>query len=142
VVIVEDLTSKDQMHAARAALQIVADNTADHLRLYITLNEQIHTQEVQLAQWKTVNDTLVLDKYQGLAWDDADRTDGWPDWEYHQYQVLMSGLGSDQTTKTAEVPLVEALVPQFWAHTHKPSPRHGTLSPMDCTHMMMNGISL
>ena len=64
VVIVEDLTSKDQMHAARAALQIAADNTADHLRLFIKLNEQHHTQEVKLAQWNTANGThtwFVLD---------------------------------------------------------------------------------
>ncbi len=120
VVVVEDLTSKDQMHSARATLQIVADNTADHLRLLIKLNEQIGQAEGKLEQWLRANgkkDWCVFENYSGLAWEDPNRNDGWPDWEYHQYQVLKSGLGSDQTTSTAEIPVVKELVPQFWAHT-------------------------
>ena len=59
----------------------------------------------------------MFERYSGLTWTDSDRNDGWPDWENHQYQVLVSGLGSDETTSTAELPVVKELIPQFWAHT-------------------------
>ncbi len=64
VVIAQDLTSKDQMHSARTALQEVAENTADHLRLFIKVNEQIHTQEQALEQWKAGNSTTAVSYYQ------------------------------------------------------------------------------
>ena len=84
------------------------------------MNEQIHNQEQALAQWNAVNskkEWFSLANYHGWAWENQDRNDGWPDWEYHEYQTLMSGLGSDQTTRAWELPLVTALIPQFWAHT-------------------------
>ena len=38
------------------------------------------------------------------------------DYEYHEYQTIQSGLNAEQGTKAWELPQVNALVPQFWAH--------------------------
>jgi hypothetical protein len=112
-VIVEELTSKNQMHAARAELQIVADNTADLLRLYVSLVEKIETDKAQLAEWLAANRDLPFYNYRGLAWDDPERNDGWPNLIYHSYQSLTTGIGPDETTRDAILPAVQELIPKF-----------------------------
>ena len=54
--------------------------------------------------------------YRGLEWTDTDRNDRWPDYDYHCYQSLKSGMDSDATTLAGELPVVREMVSQFWAH--------------------------
>ena len=119
VAIAQDLQSEDQMRSARTALQDVAMDTADHLGLLIQVNEQIHIHEQALTQWMMVHsneDWFSLKNYRGLDWTNGERNDNWPDFEYHEYQTIQSGLDSEQCTRAWELPKVQALVPQFWAH--------------------------
>ncbi len=107
------------MSGARAELQEIMMRTEDHLRLLIAVEEQLQIHEAELAAWMELNGKapwFFLARYRGLTWDNKKRTDGWPDYQYHEYQTLRSGVEAERSTRDTERPLVKVMVPQFWAH--------------------------
>ena len=69
VSLAEDLTSPDQMRGARAALQEFANDSPDHLALFIQTTEQIKSHKLAMETWKTENEQRVwytLKNYVGL----------------------------------------------------------------------------
>ncbi len=119
VTIAEDLVSKDEMLGARQALQEIADETADHLGLLITIEERILTYEKEQEQWLrdySSMDWYNMDNYDSSKeWTDRSRSDGWPDWEYHAYRNIDTALDAEKSGKEYHLPTVERLVPQFWS---------------------------
>ena len=119
VSLAEDLTSPDQMRGARAALQEFANDTADHLALLIQTTEQLKSHKLAMEKWMTENEKHVwftLENYVGLLWSNTDRTDGWPNYEYHEYQTIQSAMNSEEDTIKWEMTQVRRLIPQFWAY--------------------------
>ena len=124
VAIAQDLQSADEMRGAREALIDIAQETEDRLELLRRIKEQIliHTQEMKL--WKRENEAkewYLMQNYKGLSWDNEDRDDGWPAWEYHQYQTIQSGLTSEQSTYDWEFHIVQrgSSVPGPRTSSHK-----------------------
>ncbi len=59
---------------------------------------------------------FTLDNYVGLLWSNTDRMDGWPDYEYHEYQTIQSAMNSEESTIEWELTQARRLIPQFWAY--------------------------
>ena len=72
-----------------------------------------------MAQWMNLHQDepwFSMTNYQGLEWNNPDRTGDWPNYEYHEFQTIQSGINQEQGTSAWELPQVTTLVPQFWAH--------------------------
>ncbi len=119
VSLAEDLESADQMRGARAALQECANDTADHLGLLIQVMEQLANHKLAMDKWKAEHGHhpwFSLTEYKGLEWNNEDRTDEWPNYEYHEYQTIQSAINAENDTIEWETTQVNRLVPQFWAY--------------------------
>ena len=104
------------MNGARDSLIEIGLKTADHLELLLRVVDQIDVYNREMAAWKRVNESkqwYSMQNYRGLNWENTDRDDLWPNWEYHQYQTIQAGLNSEQGTYEWEFPIVKRLVPQF-----------------------------
>ena len=81
--------------------------------------EQLATHKLAMDQRKGENghhQWFSMTEYKGLEWSNSDRTDGWPDYEYHQFQTIQSGINAETGTLDWEMTQVNRLVPQFWAY--------------------------
>ncbi len=75
--------------------------------------------------WHTENGAqpwFNLQTYTGVQWDDPDRIvdgvkDGWPDYEYDQYQQLRSQVEATHAQIADKQPQVKGVVTTFWALT-------------------------
>ena len=97
----EVLTAPDQIRGESTVVQEIRNDTAVHLALDIQTAEQLNSNRLAKDKWMLENgnhEWFRMENYRGLLWNNTERTDNWPDYEYHEYHTVQSAMNSEEST--------------------------------------------